>query len=182
MHFPNERLQKSFQRLRPHGTRSRYQQGCRCFHCRRVCAEYQKNRIARHKAGEPSNHIVSATRAREHILTLGKSGVGLGTISEISGVNKSTLSLIRLGRKAQIREANERLILSVTKEARIDATRVSSKKTRRMVVKLNQEGFTHAEIAKRAGVSRSVFLPRKRSVYARTEMRVERFYNKIMAA
>ena len=57
-----------------------------------------------------------------------------------------------------------------------------SGKTRQMVLRLNREGFTHEEIAKRAGVYRGAFIPGKASVYARTEMRVEKFYNKIMAA
>lgn len=182
MTFPNERLQRSLERLRPHGTRARYQQGCHCFHCRRACADYQRKRVAKHKAGEPSNNIVSAERARKHLRQLRKCHVGLGTITEITGIAKTTLCFIRSGRKAHLREANERLILSVTKDARIDTTRVSSAKTRRMVVRLNREGFTHEQIAKRTGVAPGAFAPARRFLYARTEMRVEKFYNKIMAA
>src|SRR5690349_15594768 len=102
MSYPNERLQRSFARLRPHGTRARYQQGCHCFHCRLACARYQKELLAKHAAGEPSNKIVSAERARKHMMKLRRKRVGLGTITDVTGIARSTLCAIRHGRKLNI--------------------------------------------------------------------------------
>lgn len=177
----NERFRKSMLRLRPHG-RARYAQGCRCFQCRLACAKHTADRRTRRLAGELPNGLVPSDKAIAHLRLLREAGVGLGTIAEITGIAKSILSPIRLGKVGHIRAKKERLILNVTTEARIAGSRVSSKKLRRMVKQLQFEGFTHDQIAERSGVSRgSTFTKRKKMVFARTEMRVEKFFNQIMA-
>jgi hypothetical protein len=125
----NERLTQSLERPRPHGTRTRYQQGCRCFECRRVCAAYQMACKQRQREGVPSNPFVPVKKARKHLKKLSRSGIGLRVVAEVSGIAKSSLAAITSERYRFIRAANERAILAVTKSARVDGTKVLSERT-----------------------------------------------------
>lgn len=182
MNFPNERFERSMRRLRAHGTRTRYQQSCRCLPCRVASARYASELKERHVRGEPFNRLVSAEATREHLLKLSANGVGLQAISEITGIAKSTLSGIRTGRSKNLRSAKEEVILAITSEARVDGTRVSSHHMMKMIRRLRRQGFTHQEIAKRSGVNRGAFIPGRKVVTARTEMRIEKLFNKYVTA
>jgi hypothetical protein len=177
---PNPRLQKSFEfHLRPHGTRARYQQDCRCFLCRLACSQYAAALKAKRKAGEPPNGLVDATKSRKYLIELSESRVGMSVVEDVTGIRKSILSAIRSGKSKHVRAHKERLILGVTKEARLDGSFVPSAHAKRMVRRLRSEGFSQNEIARRSGVGRGVFKWR-RFVFARTEMKIEKFYNLIM--
>ena len=175
------RLQKSMQTLRPHGTRTRYQQGCRCFECRLVCAQYQRQRMARRKAGVETNDLVSAQSALDHMAMLSKAGIGLRTVSAVTDIHPWKLSEIRAGRVKHIRAIHSRKILAITEDMLPDGAHVPSDPVRQMITRLKREGFTYTELAKRIGVSRTVLVKRKPFVSARTRLKVQLFYERIMA-
>lgn len=181
-HYPNERLAKSMSRLRPHGTRTRYDQGCRCLECKRIKAYRAAKLRAERAAGAPTNAIVPATKAQSHLLKLRKQGVGMNAIEEFSGISRTILKKIRYGTQTRLRQANERKILAVTPDLKIDRSKVPAKRARQMILELYEEGFTPLEIGKRMGLKNRVQIPRKGNILAKTEMRIEIFYNRYMVA
>lgn len=134
------------------GTYARYRQGCRCDDCRAANRAYyhknQKDRIWRGK-----NPWVSAERAREHLLMLSAAGVGTNTVTEVSGVSRSSVQGIRVGRQQNVRQRVEARILSVTPDAKLlnDALLVDAGPTWRLLNKLLDLGYTRTEIARRLG-------------------------------
>jgi hypothetical protein len=123
----------------------------------------------------------SAEAARKHLRRLSRFGIGIRTVSEVTGIATSTLLGYKTERRRHISETNETLILNVTRDARIDRTRVDARRTRRMVKALLIEGFTRQELAKRMG--RSQFqIARKPCVFAQTEMLVEKLHRKYVEA
>lgn len=165
----------------PHGTRSRYvNRRCRCIPCRAAQNEYQRDRIAKVRAGI-WQRPVSARRVRQHLFYLSSHGVGRRTVSDITGLSMRVLADYKRGRRKRIGRANEKLILSITKKALYDRKLVPLTATERIVQKLMKEGFLKFQIATRAGISPSVLSKRKGYVFARTEMKLEQFYNRVTA-
>src|SRR5690606_32073167 len=88
--------------VREHGTYAAYvfgpegsdtANGCRCPACRDARRDYEARR--KQRAAPP---YVSATPAREHIAWLGRHGVGLKRIAEVSGVSHGALWKLVYGR------------------------------------------------------------------------------------
>jgi hypothetical protein len=107
----------------PHGQRSRYVSGCRCALCRKANRRYQRQRETKKRA-EESNRLVTADRARKHLLFLSRQGVGRRSVRAATDIAESTLMLIKSGKRRLIRETTERLILGVDLAARADASLV----------------------------------------------------------
>lgn len=167
---------------RPHGTRTRYQQGCRCLPCRVATAAYQRQRVAARQRGE-SNKLVSAEQVKAHLEKLSSAGVGKLTVSEITGIHHASLGKYKSGSRKFICEKNQRLILAVTEEALTDGKHISSRETRRLIKRLVRMGFTKAEIAKRLGYRAGrLSIARRSCVTARTAMKVEKFFRQLEAA
>ena len=76
---------------RPHGDRLKYVGGCRCAECRKANTEYEKARAKARRAGD-WNGIVSAKKARQHILQLrlagGRERVTVRTASEVEKLHR----------------------------------------------------------------------------------------------
>lgn len=169
--------------LQPHGTRSRYAGGkCRCDECRKANTEYERERAKARRRGEWGG-LVSATRARVHLIELGAAGVGRRTVADIAGVGETTLVLIKSGRKTQIRATNERAILRVTADATTGATLVPSEQVWRRLNELRELGFTKTELARHLGSTASQPALQLKTVLvtARTALRVERMYQRLKA-
>lgn len=154
-----------------HGLRKTYASGCHCVLCKRANADYQ----ARRDAFGP--YLVSAERARKHLRRL-KGTVGLVTVADITGIHIVRLGAIRSGKTRSIRPERERVILNVDANA---ADIVSAKEVHRMTKELLKEGFTHRSLGERMGLNGPFRIQRKDFVRAKTQMRLEKFYNKIMA-
>lgn len=80
----------------PHGTRSRYNSGCRCDECRRANREYERRRTMTRIAvecGAPSP-MVDAEPVRRRILDLLAAGYSRREICRISGLARTTLHSI----------------------------------------------------------------------------------------
>ena len=131
---------------KPHGTRLRYMAGCKCVPCRAANSRYETTRLAARKIGL-WNGLVSAKRARDHILKLSRAGVGRRTVGKLTGISDSVLMKIRSGRRSQIRALTERRILEVSHRAVRGSTLVPAGATWQKIEWLIDEGFTKGRIA-----------------------------------
>jgi hypothetical protein len=137
---------------KPHGSRLRYMAGCRCLPCRAANSNYETMRYKRRRMGL-WNGLVSARRARRHILKLSRAGVGRRTVGLIARIADSVLFKIRSGQRKQIRALTEKAILSVPTSAVRGSTLVSANGTWQKIEWLLEEGFTRRELARRMGSS-----------------------------
>jgi hypothetical protein len=165
---------------KPHGTRIKYINGCKCLLCRAANSNYQTAREAAKKLGD-WNGIVNAGKARRHIHRLSLQGVGRRAIADASDVGLTIVSEIRTGKRLRIRSRTERAILAVTIEAVSGGALVDADPTWKRLCKLIEEGFSKAEIARRLGLRSPRLQFNRVEVTARTAMRVEKFYRAIMA-
>lgn len=172
------RLKKSLATWeRPHGTTSRYWQGCRCTPCRAAIANRVAQNQAERKAGRPLNPVVSANPARRHIKKLSRRGVGVRPVAEHSGIHVRTVFEIRAGRKRNIRAEGLRKILAVPPNAHADLARIPSGPTKRIIEELKEEGFTVTEIGRRIGVKD---LRIGNGITALRALRIQQLYNRVM--
>lgn len=165
---------------RPHGARARYIAGCRCLPCRAANSRYEAERQRRRKEGD-WNGVVSATKARRHILKLARLGIGYKTVADAAGISEHVAHKIRNGQRTQIRARTERLILGVTKAAAGDAVLVDAGPTWTRIEQLIRDGgFSKAEIARRLGYKTPALQLRKTRVTLRTHNRILRFWERYM--
>jgi hypothetical protein len=94
--------------------------------------------------------LVSAERARAHLLELSAAGVGRRAVAAASDVGATILAGIRIGRVKQIRAGTERRILAVDTSARADASLVDSRDTWKAVRQLRRWGWTLGRISQEA--------------------------------
>jgi len=166
---------------RPHGDRLRYMAGCKCMLCRAANSNYETGRAAARKAGD-WNGVVAAGRARVRLRKLARKGIGLRAVSAVSGIPRSTLFAIKSGRKRRIRARTERKILAVeVRSARGDGTLIDATRTWALIRTLvDTEGFSTKYIATMLGYSRPYLQIKKTRVIARTEMRVQKLYDRLV--
>lgn len=162
-----------------HGTRNKYQGGCRCVQCRAANAGYVKQRLDARNAGQ-GNELVPSEKAREHLFYLSKHFVGVGSVSDVTGISFWTLMKIRSGKRPNIRRQNELKILAVTKSAVAGGGLVSAKRTWQRINLMLKEGFTKKEIARRLGRKGKNLNLSKTRVTANTAARIERLYTLTM--
>jgi len=163
-----------------HGTHARYVAGCRCAGCRAGHAAYARARYRAQKLRGDWNGLVSAARARAHLLALSKRGVGRRSVRAACDVAESVLQAVRSGRKKQIRARTEKAILAVDAGAIAGGALVSARRTWRLVAELVEEGFTKAEISRRIGQGgRALQLGRER-VTVENAHKVAKLYRLMM--
>jgi hypothetical protein len=163
---------------RPHGTRLRYLAGCKCFECRRSNSDYERERAKARAAGD-WNGFVSAGKARFHLMSLSRRGVGKRAVAAASDVALSVLTEIRTGRKQRIRARTERKILAVTPALASDRALVKPGRTAKLIERLVDEGYTKAELARRLGYSTPALQFRPDRMTARNVARVEALYARL---
>ena len=162
---------------REHGDRLRYMAGCRCDDCRRANTSYEKSRAAARKAGD-WNGIVPAAKARTHLLSLSKQGVGRRSVGAVTDIGDSILFAIRSGTKKRIRARTERLILAVTIAQASDNALTSAVGTWKLIDKLLAKGYTKTQIAHGLGYETHALQIGKEQVTVRTAYEVRRLYEK----
>jgi hypothetical protein len=156
----------------PHGTRARYVAlKCRCDACRAANAAYYHIVKAR-------GRYVSAAKARRHLAALSARGVGYKSVAAASDVATGLLRDIMSGRRERIREAIERRIFAIDREAAADHAIVDGKKTHRAIDAMISLGLTKAELAQRLGCQ-TPKIQIKPNVLARTEARVLRLLTEV---
>jgi hypothetical protein len=164
----------------PHGTRMRYMGGCKCIPCRAANSRYETQRSALRRAGL-DNGLTCADRAREHLLNLSKKGIGRRCVSEAAGVAHSIVSMIKNGKRKQIRKDTERRILAINViNAAKGATLIDARPCWRLIKKLLKEGFTKKSIAKILGYKTGAIQLNKKRVIVRNAIRVKHLYDKVM--
>lgn len=167
---------------KPCGTRLRYYAGCRCSECKAANAAYERERIEARKRGE-HNGLVSADRARAHLLKLSKRGVGRKTAADAAKVAASIVSKIVDGQRTKIRAQTERRILAVTEATAADGARRPARATWQMLDELIASGYSKASIAS-AVLGRPVISLQisRRAVEVKTEARVRAVYERLRLA
>lgn len=163
-----------------HGERITYMGGCRCDECRAANTAYERERQKARKEGD-WNGIVSAAKARRHILHLSEQGVGRSAVSAASDVSRSIISEIRSGSRKRIRARTERSILAVTIDMASDHALIDATPTWRLINALLDEGYTKTELARRLGHKTHALQIGKDQVTARVAATVKRLYERLMS-
>jgi hypothetical protein len=163
----------------PHGTRSRYAAGCKCMLCRAANSRYETARSLARRNGE-SNELVSAEKARRHMLKLSEKGIGRHSVQAASDVSDGILSAIVYGRRKNIRRQTERRILAVDEGARGGNTKIPAAPTWKLLRELFHDGYSKVQIAEWIGQKRALQLGRRR-ITARNASKVEKVYRLIQA-
>ena len=124
--------------------------------------------------------LVSASRARAHLLALRKRGVGLSSVADASDVARSVLLDVATGRRREIRASTERSILAVDEGAIADGAVVSAKRMNALIRKMLDHGFSKAHIAELLGMrAPQLHLGKSPRALARTVSRVERLWARV---
>jgi hypothetical protein len=163
---------------KPHGVRLRYMAGCRCELCRKANSAYKNERQKARRRGD-WNGIVSAQRARDHMLALSRKGVGRRAIQAATDVADSVLHEIRSGRKKNIRARTERLILAVTPDLASDGACISARASMRLIDRLIEEGYTKTKIAKLLGCKGHGLQFHYPQITVRNASRIRRLYERL---
>lgn len=167
----------------PHGTRARYAANrCRCDDCRKANTTYATMRARAVRNGDTAK-LVSAERARQHVLELSTKGIGKRAVADASDVAVSVINGIRRGTHKQITERTERRILAVDEGARLDGALVKKSEITKPLRALLSV-LPKMEIARRLGsVSKTPALQLTgRRVTARTAMKVQRLAKQVLDA
>jgi hypothetical protein len=161
-----------------HGTRAKYSSGCRCDECRVANTRYQ---CGRRKQGWPRK--VAAKVARRHIRKLARRGVGRRSVADAATISERTVGNIKAGRVKTIFSSTEKKILAITPAAVADNALVNAAPTLKKLNKLLNEGLTKKELARRLGSRAKVPMLQIKGpkIKARNEMKVDKFYRKLMA-
>lgn len=165
---------------RPHGDRLRYMAGCKCTPCRRANSRYESMRAQARRNGD-WNGLVPAHKARRHILTLSRRGIGRRAVSAASDVSQTVVREIRAGKKKQIRARTERRILAVTAAMASDHSFAPARRTWKLLRTLMIEGYKTKDLARRLGYAHPAIQFKKTRVLVRTAFRVERLYRQLTA-
>lgn len=165
---------------RTHGDRLFYIAGCRCDDCRRANADYERMRKAARAAGD-WNGLVDSTRARAHLVSLSKRGVGKRAVAAASDVCMTVLQDIRTGKKKRIRARTERKVLAVASTMMSDGALVRSARALRLIKRLKEEGFTKRDLARRLGYRNDALQFSGPYMTLRNLARIERLYRSLTA-
>jgi hypothetical protein len=100
------------------GTRSRYVAGCRCQPCivaNRIYARNWERHHSRVRWGieTHTDRLVDVTEARNHLLWLQSRGIGLRRLRDATGLSRSNLTEIRIGRRTHITRTTANRIVAV---------------------------------------------------------------------
>lgn len=165
---------------RDHGDRLRYLAGCRCSSCRAANSRYERSRQEARKNGE-SNGIISAQKAREHLLALAEEGIGRRSIAAATDIASSTIAAIRSGEKNRIRENTERLILAVTPMVASDHGLIDASASNTLLDQLIGAGFSKKQLAQELGnSSRALQIGRRGKVTVRSAHLIRIIHNRLM--
>lgn len=148
-----------------HGTRSRYNSGCRCDDCRRANREYERRRTMMKIAvecGAPAP-MVDAEPVRRRIADLLAAGYSKREICRITGLAKSTIHAIttahhRSGKPVKmVRRETKDAIFSIRGNRSLSGHQlVSARWMADHVPRYRSLGMSVAEISRVTGIDRQV--------------------------
>lgn len=166
---------------RPHGTRVRYLGGCRCADCRQANTNYERERQQARATGD-WNGIVSADRARAHLLVLAAQGVGRRAVVDVSDIPSIIVSEIRSGKKLRIRARTERRILAITPAMAADHALIDAAPTWKLIAEMLAAGFTKTRIAGELNHSSRHLQLGREKITVRNAAAVELAHRRLMAS
>lgn len=169
----------AYAQQREHGDRLRYIAGCRCDLCRKANSAYERSRQQARRSGD-WNGIVSAGKARAHMLALQAQGIGRRAIADVTDIAETILSDVRAGTRPNIRARTERLILAVTPEMAADGALVPAAPTWSLVAELVRAGFTKHSLARRLGQKGQGLQLGKDYVTVRNAERLKKLHRELM--
>lgn len=172
---------------REHGTNARYRfgevgddyrNGCRCFECCSAGVLYEKLRERRKARG--IDPYVDNTEAREHLAWLETQGVGLRTVSAVSGMSRSALSLIRKGTRPVSRRETIAAILAVHTGNAAPGAVIDGTRTMQQLAELVAMGHTKGELAIMLGAStRALQVCKRGTIRRETADKVTALYEEL---
>lgn len=172
-----------------HGTAAAYTHcGCRCEPCRTATADAEATRVRARAYGR--SNLVDAAPARAHVQGLVGQGMSLLRIAQISGVDRSMLTRLTVGktRSAGRREIARRIarttearILAVTWDPADGGRPVNGDSTTRRLRALVAAGWWTSELSRRTGWDTAYIerLLRGRPVRPGTARRVHALYGEL---
>lgn len=163
---------------REHGDRIRYLAGCRCTQCRAANAAYAKSRKIAQQAGD-WNGLVSAERARQHLVALSEKGIGRRSVSRACDVAEPIIGQILNGRKARIRARTERTILKVTEGAASDRSLVAAAPAWALINELLASGYAKCQLAAALGMKTGALQLGKSRITARNDYEVRKMHERL---
>lgn len=171
---------------RAHGTYVKYvQERCRCEPCRRANREYETRRVrAIARPDEAWVPYVPAGPARRHLERLAEQGVGLKSVTKITGLSHGTLSKLiygdpkrRMKPSKRIRPETARKILAVRLEDAAGAQKIDAAATWRMLDELIARGWPKSHLAELiVGPNARSLQIQRTLVRASTARKVEQVY------
>lgn len=130
---------------------------------------------------DSSGTMVSAAKAKMHLLRLSREGVGRRSVAAACDLSDNTVYSIRAGRSLMIRESTEKAILSVTPAAVADGTAIDAGPSMELVAKLLCRGFTKSKIAAEMGrETPALQVARHGRITARVAYEIERTYARLV--
>lgn len=167
------------QRPITHGARQGYLSGCRCAACREANTVWMRT-YRRARSANQHNPIVSAERARAHLRSLRRAGIGRRAVAATTDITSHTIWRILNGRTPRIYARTEAKILRVTPDCASDGALVDAGPTWARIRELLDEGYSVRQINEAMGYSpehKAVPLG-KRFVTVRNAARVERLHRR----
>lgn len=162
-----------------HSKRSGYLAGCRCTPC------YDANRAwtkaYRYRASlNGGATTIDATQVREH-LTMLSQAMSLNCVELVSGISRSTLRAVRLGKVKRVRPVTARAILAVSlDQSDLGRHWMDARSTRRRLQALHALGYSVESLEKMTGFSkanmRRVMFGDRRMVHGETADKVRAAY------
>jgi hypothetical protein len=148
--------------------------------CRAANSRYETERDKARKNGD-WNGLVSAARARAHILELSRLGIGRKSVAAAASVSHTAVAEIRSGVKLRIRARTERQILAVDETVMSAGRLIPAGPTWKLIDYLITEGFTEAQLAHRLGYKTPKLQFSRTRITGKTAAAVRRLYERIEA-
>lgn len=166
-----------------HGTITRYKhptRPCRCEPCKAAWSRYGKHRT-RQKAYGRWQPYVDATPAREHLLRLKASGMGVRRVGELADIAHPVITRIRLGKTRQVRPETMERILAVQPGGVAAGAKVDATGSRRRLQALMAVGWSVQAVADASTVSKWTLYRcmREPQVFAGTAVAVREVYERM---
>lgn len=149
------------------------------------CYVERDRRNARAPQPKPPNELISAKKARRHLIELGKKGVGLKSVHAACGIATSVLWRIFDGSVKRTRRRNEARILAVGLEAARGTAKIDGRETHRLLdalvgCRLYAKTWLARELGSTAKIPALQISRSRPTVAAKNVKRVRALYDRLL--
>lgn len=146
----------------PHGTRNKYDYGCRCEPCCEAKRAYSREAYRRWSAARGISNV-DTDQVRRHLQRLTDAGLGARAIADAAGVDRRTVQILRAGLQTRTTRRTALRLLRVNPDHAADHALVDAAPTWALIAELREEGYTLRRLAKLLGYAgRTVPIGRRR--------------------